>query len=364
MEKKKAAAFFKRALGFVCVTIIALTLVSGAYLSFFFIVHQPVETGAREESADFVFDINALNYMDVGDDGSFSIMLLSDLHMTFGAAVLRDKKTYDGISKALETQNPDLVIVNGDAWATPLNLPSLTTFADFMESKRVYWAYAFGNHDSEFGFSKTRLVNKLKEYEYCVFDEGPKNITGNSNYFINLRKGGDIVYTLSIIDSNEYVKYRKIYDYVHADQMEWFGRTLDAIRAAAGGIVPVSVFQHIPVPEFKEVYDSLLADGYFDTHLSDKGVYSPDYNSGFLSFLEAAGGVDAMFFAHDHYNDFGGYAPGSSIYMQYGYCSGYMANLTKELDRGVTMVYLGLGADGFLTLDPSRDIKHIMYGEM
>jgi hypothetical protein len=240
----------------------------------------------------------------------------------------------------------------------------MITFADFMESKEVYWAYSFGNHDSEFGYSKTRLVNELKKYKYCIFDEGPKNITGNSNYFINVKNGGDIVYTLSIIDSNEYVKYRKIYDYVHDDQIEWFKWSLDGIRAAAGGAVPTSVFQHMPVPEFNDVYERLIKAGYFDTHLSDGGIFSPEYNSGFLGALDTLGGVDAMFFAHDHYNDFGGYADGYSVYLQYGYCSGYMANLKKELKRGVTMVSLTKSGGAYLELNINTGINHILYENM
>ena len=85
----------------------------------------------------------------VRDDGTFVIMQLTDLHLTTNGTYNKDKQTLKWVEEPLDTVQPDLVEVTGDAPAgsPPGRVNAILALANIFEERQIYGAYTFGNHD-------------------------------------------------------------------------------------------------------------------------------------------------------------------------------------------------------------------------
>lgn len=89
--------------------------------------------------------------LSVHEDGSFTILQLTDLHLTTAGSYTPDRQTLKWVEEALDTVKPDLVEVTGDAVGGGVKgrNEAIIALANIFEKKQVYWAYTFGNHDGE-----------------------------------------------------------------------------------------------------------------------------------------------------------------------------------------------------------------------
>ncbi|MBQ9370206.1 MAG: metallophosphoesterase [Clostridia bacterium] len=230
----------------------------------------------------------------VGSDGTFKILQLTDMHFINSTRTddnveldfrLRDEWAMTAARDVIERTKPDMIMVTGDSTynlkkVMPLrpglntdNLASFKKFAQFIDSFDIPWAFCFGNHDEEgslkemLGGDKVKAKKVLSAYlmsdeiKNCLYVDGPNDINGVGNYVINvLNKDGSVNNALVVFDSGSFFGDEdNIYEYVHADQLEWYEKAIKSI-AEHNKTENVSsiVFQHIPFVTYESVLERFI----------------------------------------------------------------------------------------------------------
>lgn len=296
-------------------------------------------------------------------DTDFKILHLTDIHIGNGfLSFKKDNMALNAVKKLIEHTRPDLIICTGDiVYPFPFqagsrdNVKASELFATFMDSFQIPWAVTFGNHDEEW-YSKYTLDDVAKVYEskeYCLFQKGPEDIQGKSNYFINiLNHDGTLNTTLCLIDSNSYYSgagIAGIYDYdkIHDCQVEWYEEQILAISDYydVEDIANSLAFFHIPFHEYQEAWDAYQAKSedieYHYGTIGEKGnkVYHPIERGGLFDKMVELGSTKGVFCGHDHLNDFSITYKG--IRLTYGKSIDYLAyvNIVKSTwQRGGTVI--------------------------
>jgi hypothetical protein len=62
------------------------------------------------------------------------------------------------------------------------------------------------------------------------------------------------------------------------------------------------MFYHIPLPEINDAWEK--GEKIYDKGEKRENCCPPDYNSGFFDKIKSLGSTSAMFFGHDHINNF------------------------------------------------------------
>jgi len=379
-RKKKKFRFLKALLAIV----VFLGVIYGGYYVWFKLYAQKDSVLGGNWSKTDAFDINAVKGLGVNsrteDDlvYDFKILQVADTHFILGNS-LSDKKTYDLIGKAIDEGKPDLVVFTGDTFASPFTGYAARALCDFMEEKQQYWAYVFGNHDSEYGISKTRIAEIMLQdkYPHCLFQTGPDgSVYGKSNYFIKLTKGGDIVYALSFFDSNMYTmnlnpdtNEEEKYAYIRADQADYYEWGMKGIAEAAGkGSINNAAFFHIPLPEYLDLYKNPGADFTGERNELSEGIWTEGVSSArpfYKDFDDAcdvfavlkANNCKAIFVGHDHVNNFRGTYDG--IYLAYGRGAGFSAYPYIKGSSGLGKLVSKISADPVYSYDYERAVNFI-----
>ena len=95
--------------------------------------------------------------------GKFKLIQLTDIHL--GEADENDVKSQALISKLIDLEDPDVVIVTGDvvsgyAWdgkTKPWAAIQYAKMADAITAKGKYWATTAGNHDEEGDLTREQI---------------------------------------------------------------------------------------------------------------------------------------------------------------------------------------------------------------
>lgn len=238
---------------------------------------------------------------------NYRILQLTDTH-------IGDKDNQDLHFKFLDLTikdaNPDFIAVTGDLF-TFASKDTARRFFAFLDSYKKPWSVVFGNHDEQCMFSVDWLTNYLNNStKYGMFiDLQDDDVHGNGNYAINLIQDGHIFEQLIFMDSNRYCYGEYIgYDYFKQDQIDWYSRLIDHTTAENNGtVVPSLMFYHIPLPEIDAAWDGSQSgdpDAVWEYGEKREKTCPPDYNSGFFDIIKDKGSTTAMFFGHDHINDF------------------------------------------------------------
>lgn len=326
-------------------------------------------------------------------DGEFRIMHLTDVHITGGFLNNgKDKKAMNAVAAMISEEKPDLVVVTGDIsfpvpWTGTLNNAyAHTLFARLMERLGTYWTVSFGNHDSEgYNFYDRAAVADMyerEELEYCLFSSGSDELYGECNHVINVKNSKNIITkSLIMMDTNAYTEDDPFgilwhYDWIHEDQIEWYRSQVEKYTAAnratylamdeaerpegyESEVVKSLLFIHIPLREVKYAYDEYVAAGRADTE-DVKFISGIDGETGDVVFpggrdeemfetMLALGSTEAMFYGHDHLNNF--VLEYKGIKLVYGHSIDYSAYAGIDqvgAQRGIVMI--GCGADGKLTV--------------
>ena len=338
---------------FLCV--LSLFLLVAAFFIVRGVIHQrePEAYGSYEMGAQ-EFDLSLFEgeNLYIGTDEKLRIMQISDPQMKFGF-MTRDTKTIDLIGRAIDAQNPHLCVVTGDLTLSVFTYDAYKYFADFMEEKQQYWTLVFGNHDLEFDCSAYTIAELLSGYEYCLFDVGPSDVKGHSNFLVNVYRGEEIVpsYSLIMMDSGSSAEgaggLSFVYDSFDQSQLDFYKWAVNGLKSVNDGvIVKSSLFFHIPLQEFAMMYyksngiDSIGEDIFLPvrelegTVCEDNkdpeecidegyevGIFYQGENTGLYALADELGSTDAMFVGHDHVNTLRGYY--GDIYLAFGLCSGY-----------------------------------------
>lgn len=281
------------------------------------------------------------------------IMQIADPQIKFGGFT-HDTKTFDLLRQAFALDKPDVAVVSGDLTLSIFARDAVEYFCDFMEEQQVYWCFVYGNHDSEYGLSKYQHSQIFKKYKYCLFDGGPSNIKGESNYFVKvLDSNGNLAYAISLLDSNMYPDTRTElintpYDEITAEQAEWYTWAVKGLQNYRAD-VKSSMFMHMPLRAYVDMYND-INDGtvtnycgfvqektwtyenpFNGTKMDMPGIHcqtgnlSETHNGGGYELYNAVtqlGCTNAVFCGHDHINNLRG-VDKNGILLAYGRCCGY-----------------------------------------
>ncbi len=285
-------------------------------------------------------DTNAAHKLQFNADGDFRIMQISDIQ----DGTILTPATKQFIKEVVIDAEPDLIVLSGDnisAGSASLGTAAIdkllvktaiNNYMSVLEEIGIPVAVVFGNHDAEEYITKEEQMEMYSTYDCCVaIDEG-ESLYGCGTYNLPIYSSKDaskVAYNIWMIDSNMYDDVNGGYDYVHQDQLDWYVKTSDELKAQNGGVpVPSMMFQHIII---KEIYDVIIEvpesekDNYeYVENENDDGTVSyhaikPEVlrtgelnempcpatiNGGQFETILKQGDVVAMFFGHDHKNSF------------------------------------------------------------
>jgi 3',5'-cyclic AMP phosphodiesterase CpdA len=246
------------------------------------------------------------------------ILQLTDTHFgrTDDAARERDAHSQKLIRKLVDEQNPALVFHSGDFVNNDGPNPDFSVIG-FMNDLGTPWSMVFGNHDHSHGhegslplddyyarfenhatgYAETKTAEtKAREYCFRIDVRSGKAIPGFSIFAFNC---GSPVTSMKVTDG----------------QIAWLRDQLEA-DARAGRNHPIVVMQHIPMLEYKTLYDAHAAKG----RQGEKVCYESDSGAVFETYRQS-GRVRGVFCGHDHVNDYLGQHKG--ILLAYGRVSGW-----------------------------------------
>lgn len=295
---------------------------------------------------------------------NYKILQLTDIHIG-GSRFSQDKDllAYEAIYELVRYSNPDLIIVTGDV-AYPLSIRTenfgtkntLSQFAKFMDHLSIPWAFTPGNHDCEIlgNVTQQKLNGYFEKYAYpnggkMLYSATQPNITGLMNQIIEIKNADQTMnQLLFLIDSNSYIKTeRNKYDYIHDDQVEWYESNIKEYVKNEGSPVSSMMFFHIPLEEYKKVYDLYMDNSnevqyYFgENKEGGRKVCCSKCCSNIFEKAVELGSTKAMFAGHDHYNNISlGY---KGIRLTYGMSIDYltMHGIAKKTEqRGATLITL------------------------
>ena len=310
-----------------------------------------------------------------GADGKFKILHITDIHCV--QPIMDDdenreipesryKETLNVIEKLVEKTTPDLVVFGGDNvsgyWEEFTYDYIKQTIEDITEpirKRNIPLCVVFGNHDGEIGFHTEFQMMQYMEYPNCRSNLNDADVYGCGNCCVTVKdsKGEKDALAIWLMDSNDYERKSDDdfgYDHVHDDQIEWYEKRAEELKAAnAGEPLPAILFQHIPVQQeldgFKEA-----SKGEEHTFERDGNYYvlgneilegrvrevpcPPNMEKNYRNQLESwkkTGDIFAAFFGHDHVNDFRMNVEGIDLYQTLG--AGYF---TYGMEHGGRLIVL------------------------
>ena len=296
-------------------------------------------------------------------DGRFKILQITDIHGI-------SKKTPDTsrlIEGVLDKEKPDLVVFTGDQ-IKGYGLSYLTgdkkkkveqaidNYIEPVDRRGIPFLVTFGNHDPQVGIPNEEQIRMYRTFDSCLLpEEGYEFAAGTYSVPIYDRSGEKQVMNFYMIDSGGNAPEGG-YDAMDPAKIEWYREIREKLREKWGRYIPSVIFQHIPIHEIYNLFDEVdkkhpQAVKAFRIHKGQyyklKDAFSteqiklyepaaiPDENTGEFEAVKEKGDVFAMFFGHDHQNNFIGSYEG--IDMGYGPSCGFN-EYGNGLERGIRVI--------------------------
>lgn len=270
MKKPTKKGYLIAALSFVMVSIIVLAIALPVYYL--------VDKWYSWQKYD-VTKVTALDFKDGAEE--FKILQLTDTHLQSEEQLDYARESF---KELIDASSPDMIVFTGDfIWKkhTKELLPKVLAMIDEFE---IPYAFTYGNHDLEGNAKVKDFLKAFKKSKYGIYQRGPKNITGNANYSINIRQNGKIVYTLMMLDSLRYAKAPgtiRGYNYIHDDQVDYYEWNIKGLSKAVYGeynpdenkVVPSLLFFHIPQLQFFDIRDKII--DYYNENSLEMGTETP-----------------------------------------------------------------------------------------
>lgn len=275
-------------------------------------------------------------------DGTFKIVQFTDLHWNNGEAA--DLRTRALMERVLAAERPDLIVFTGDVIESRRCRDPERSFKDAVSvaaESGIPWAAVFGNHDSEGNVTREQLMRAQLSLPGAVAEAGPPELEGVGNFVLPVSDatGKRLAAALYGFDSGSYSDLAEApgYGWVRERQTAWFRREAEALRTAGGGIPVQSLaFLHIPLPEYREAWNTRLCHGRRYEKVSCAPV-----NAGLFAAMLESGAVRGVFCGHDHINDYAGELYG--IRLCYGRATGYATYGRWLYARGSRVIRLRQG---------------------
>ncbi len=237
-----------------------------------------------------------------------------------------DKYCYQYLTEIITNTHPDFIIITGDLVYGKYddNGSVLTAFVKFMDSFKIPWSPVFGNHEAESKKGVDWQCEQFENAEYCLFEQ--KELTGNGNYSVAIRQGGEIVRVFYMLDSNG-CSDASAESLVNGhtttsvgfgnDQVEWYTNQINEIKTYLPEI-KISFAYHIQQAVFAEAYAKYgfnQSEKYHDIHVDYLGGKA-DGDFGYIGRQMKTAwdsskvifngmkelGADSIFVGHEHCN--------------------------------------------------------------
>lgn len=287
-------------------------------------------------------------------DGTFTIVQFTDIHWVDGCEA--DRRSQALMELILDEERPDLVVYTGDVLYTGKvaegRQPCLDPAGAFRdavgpaERRGIPWAYVFGNHDTEQFISREQLAAEAERFSCSVSSRGPEHLSGFSNFALPIvGRNGKEAAVLYGFDTGAYSRLSRVrgYDWIRRDQIDWYTQQAFMYRGRNGGdALPALAFFHIPLPEYRQVWEQEVCYG---NRYED--ICSSSVNSGLFAAMVETGDVIGTFCGHDHVNDYWGALHG--IRLCYGRATGYNTYGRAGFPHGARMIRLREGERDFDT---------------
>lgn len=295
-------------------------------------------------------------------DRELRILDLTDIHIGGGwMSFSKDRMAFNAVAAMVTAENPDLVVITGDlVYPVPFqsgtfnNKLSSKLIIALMEQLEVPWTLVFGNHDTEsYSYYSREKVGGFysdESLEYCLFSAGPEDVDGVGNHNIHVKDTqGKITQELIFIDSHSYTDgdifgiFWK-YDNVHQNQVDWYEKTILEAKENNPDVKSL-VFLHIPLVEYRDAYNALMAGDESVKHISgvvyekDPYIYCGMHEDNLFEKALELGSTQGFFCGHDHDNNIVMNYKG--IDLTYNYSVDYLAYVgvsKRGYQRGCTMI--------------------------
>lgn len=272
----------------------------------------------------------------------FKVLVLPDLQLEENDRADGEwAKTTAMVESLIDENDPDLLILLGDVVWENATVKTMQDVADFLDGFKTPWASVFGNHEGDAqmqaltGLTREKIVDIMDKSEYCIFEEGPKDVSGLGNYAVNLvnvdANGAEtLAWSFILMDTHSY-DIEKGYDHLKKDQIAWYTDYVEKLTILSNkGVVeqdwitPKSMlFTHIALPEYVEAYDKWVDGGRNpETGYGERRATGSEsrVNSGMLNQILYSGSTTDVFAGHQHKNDFGVLYKG--VWLRYGLKTG------------------------------------------
>lgn len=279
-------------------------------------------------------------------DKKFKIVQFTDLHVKWQDA--RSAVAFERINQVLDEEQPDFVIFTGDIIYSAPALDNMRQVLRTVSDRKIPFSIVFGNHDNEQGASKEELLKVAESLPYSLTADEVPELSGVGNYALTVEsaEGDKPAAVLYCIDSNTYstIEGVKGYDYIKADQIDWYRKKSDAFTAANGSRpLPSLAFFHIAVPEFNQAAADENAQLY---GIRREKACAPALNSGLFTAMKEQGDIMGIFVGHDHDNDYA--VDWYHILLAYGRFTGGPTEYI-HLPNGARVIELTEGSRRFTT---------------
>ncbi|MBQ8145628.1 MAG: metallophosphoesterase, partial [Clostridia bacterium] len=245
------------------------------------------------------------------DDGSFRVLIIADAHMNVTGNATDVQEVKDRIKLLVDKENPNLVIFTGDntiGSSTEQRLrDNIDALVSYIEEKQIPWCHVYGNHDHEGALSNAEQQKIFETYEYCVSKTGVE-LSGTGNYVLGVYNKddslGSVIYCL---DSGAYDSVNGGYDYIKADQIEWYREASMLLQEYNDGkAVKGMMAFHIPLIENNVAYNNRSNPEivYEATGDRNEEICASKTDTNLLEVIFERGDVKAIVTGHDHVNDY------------------------------------------------------------
>ena len=278
-------------------------------------------------------------------EGKIKILQFTDTHYVVGDP--DSERALKNVVEMLDTEKPDFVIHTGDIVFGKPAADCARAILQPLVDRKIPFAVAMGNHDSDFDLSRTEMFKVLRSIPGNVNTIDDDGISGCSNDIITISGKGGVDRVLYLFDSGNRDEIAGVngWGYVKQDQVAWYKAHSRRFKEANGGTpVPSVAFFHIPVPEFNEALrdPSRVMMG----NIGEEPC-SPAFNSGLYLAMREMGDVQAIVTGHDHNNDY--VMLWRKFFFIYGRFSGCDTVYNDLKPNGARVFEFTQGDDGFRT---------------
>lgn len=258
-------------------------------------------------------------------DGTFKILALADVQDDYPL----EPAMTQFICESLDYTKPDLVVFVGDN-VVGTDLRAIDEMIAPLDERNIPFTFVFGNHDDQEGMTKEMQLREYQKYEECLAYDAVPALHGVATHNLPIfsSDGEKTAFNIWMFDSGTYYVEdgeELGYDWVRADQIEWYNSVRKEMARMNGGkVIPSIAFQHIiPEEPYKEIFfKSYVNLGDLTTNFADGTSYTfvpnvtkydgyifeqscPSYgNDGQWDAMVQGGDVLGLVVGHDHVNSF------------------------------------------------------------